>query len=346
MTNHEVAALPLPAAGVAAGEARINFAAHQVRAGPLGAREDFERMIGQLVRAIRPGARMVAANPGDWGIDVLVGELAGSVVIWQSKFFVPEVSKNHQSQIRESFQSAMKHAGEQGFAVTQWVLCVPSSMDGPTTKWWDAWKKKQSRLHSVIIELWDETELSDLLISPDASDVRRHFYEPHVSPSSPTAPEVIELAPEESEQLESALFVRQLRAAGHIEVDGSKRQFFNADLMAREIADKGVPGEMAALTHADALVHSLWEERFNEACHDPTHPSLLPGLHRAVMGDIRSQHATVCTGLAASPVHASGLMHRVVDSRRAGWIRDWRSVAAANQHPDGASSPPPLGPTP
>ena len=46
-------------AGVVAGDARINFAAHQVRANAQGAREDFEEMIGQLVTAVRPwgGAR-------------------------------------------------------------------------------------------------------------------------------------------------------------------------------------------------------------------------------------------------------------------------------------------------
>jgi hypothetical protein len=235
----------------------------------------------------------------------------------------------------------MRNASEHGFTVTQWVLCVPSSLDGPTSKWWDTWQKKQSRDYSVIIELWDETELSGLLISPDASSVRRYFYEPMGSASSPTAPPVIDLDPEESAQLESALFVRQLREAGHVEVDGSKRQFFNAELLAREIADKGVPGEMSALSHADALVHSLWEEHFNEACQSQVDP-LLPGLHRTVMGDIRTQHATVCAGLVASPIHTSGLLHRVVDARRAGWIRGWRSVADEHQQTDDTT---PSGPS-
>lgn len=167
------------AAGVPAGEARINVAAHQVRANAQGARQDFAEMIGQLVHAVRPGvARMVAANPGDWGIDVFVGNLGGAVTVWQSKYFIPEVNKSHQAQIRESFDSAVKNAVKEGFTLTQWILCVPSSMDGPTTKWWDTWKRKKERELKFVIDLWDETELRSLLISPDVVRFSRRADQP------------------------------------------------------------------------------------------------------------------------------------------------------------------------
>jgi hypothetical protein len=312
--------------GVVAGDERINFAAHLVRANAHGAREDFEEMIGQLVPAVRPGvARTVAANPGDWGIDVFVGDLAGLVTVWQSKYFFPVVSRAHQGQIRESFKSATEHAGNKGFKLEQWILCVPASMDAPTTQWWDGWKRKQERATGVVIELWDETELRRLLISPDAEHVRRHYYGP---PGQATGRGtlVVGLADEEADRLESALFVRQLREAGHVEVVASKEQFFNAELMAREIADKGVPTEVAALSSAEAVIHGLWEERFNDTC-QACEGQRLPGLHSSVMGDIRAQHATLAAGLPGGPVHTCGLMHRIVDNRRAGWVRHWRQVA-------------------
>lgn len=50
-------------ARVVAGDARINFAAHQVRANAHGAREDFEEMIGQLVKAVRPGVARDSGPP-------------------------------------------------------------------------------------------------------------------------------------------------------------------------------------------------------------------------------------------------------------------------------------------
>src|ERR1700760_2314199 len=117
-------------ARLAAGEPPINFAAHQFRAGNLaGARDDFEQMLAMLIAAIYPGARAIAAHPGDWGIDVLLGELSGLVVIWQSKYFWPVVTRSAQAQIRESFDSALAAAERNGYAIRQWGLCVPSGMD-------------------------------------------------------------------------------------------------------------------------------------------------------------------------------------------------------------------------
>lgn len=325
MPQGTVTAVAPSPAGVPVGEARINFAAHQARANAHGARQDFEEMIGQLVRAVRPGAvKMVAANPGDWGIDVFAGDLGGSVTVWQSKYFMPEVGRGHQAQIRESFDSVVKNAAVEGFTLTQWILCIPSSMDGPTTKWWGTWKRKKERESGVVVDLWDETELRSLLISPDAEDVRRHYYEPARATRLETS--VVNLADEDAERLDTALFVRQLREAGHVEVTSSKQQFFNAELLAREIVDKGVPAEVAALYSADATIHSVWEDHFNETCQ--THEDArLPGLHKSVMREIRAQHATLGSGLPCGPVHTCGLMHRVVDNRRAGWVRHWRQVA-------------------
>jgi hypothetical protein len=43
--------------------------------GKEGGRERFERLIAQLVKVKHRGARRVAANPGDWGLDIIAGEL-------------------------------------------------------------------------------------------------------------------------------------------------------------------------------------------------------------------------------------------------------------------------------
>lgn len=314
------------AAGVVAGDPLISFAAHQVRAGHDGAREDFEHMIGQLVRAVRPGARMIAANPGDWGIDVLIGRLGGKVAVWQSKYFYPITSKSHQQEIRDSFAAVLSAATREGHTISQWSLCIPSSMDGPTASWWDNWKVKKQREHKMIIDLWDETELRGLLISPDAEDVRNHYYG-NVQQNVPQETPPMTVPEEDDAQLDYALFVQQLRAAGHHQVSAAKRQFFNAELMAREIVDKGVATEVGALAAADAMAHSLWEDRFNEFSNTTSNPAL-PGLHNTVMSDIRDHHTLLSKGLPGGLMHSRGLMHRVVDDRRAGWIASWEEVAA------------------
>jgi hypothetical protein len=314
------------AMSLASGEPPINFAAHQLRAGNMaGARDDFEQMLAMLIAAIYPGARAIAANPGDWGIDVLLGELSGLVVIWQSKYFWPLVNRSHQTQIRESFNSAVAAAARHGYRLDQWILCLPSSMDAATAQWWDKWRARRHRETGVAIELWHEAVLRNLLVRPDVTHVRRHFYDPYAPVPVPRAA-VHDVDPAAAEELERALFVRQLRAAGHIELDAAKREFFNADLLAREIKDKGVPAELDALGEADGLVHGIWESLFNAACRRYAADPLLPGLHADVMRDIRESTAFPVT-LRAGPVHRCGLMHRVVEGRRAGWVRHWRAIA-------------------
>jgi hypothetical protein len=155
----------------------INFAVHQVRAGQTGASEDFEHMLGLLVRATSGReARRVFADPGDWGIDVLVGDLNGRVSVWQAKYFVRGVGGSQQGQIRSSFASAVRAAASHGYVLDRWVLCIPASLDGPTIQWWQGWKSRQEQSSGVAIELWDETRLRELLLRPESAGIYRHYY--------------------------------------------------------------------------------------------------------------------------------------------------------------------------
>ncbi|RLK24754.1 hypothetical protein DER29_2688 [Micromonospora sp. M71_S20] len=329
---------------LAAGEPPINFRAHELRAGNLaGARDDFEQLIRELVAACHRGARLIAANPGDWGIDVVVGDLAGQIVIWQAKYFMPVVTASHQGQIRESFSSAMKAAAEHGHKVRRWTLCVPASMDAPMDKWWSTWKKKAEKDFEVKIELWHEGELRQRLISPDAANVRRHYYDPYRNPAKPKLdrPGVVQVEPEKATALETALFVRQLREAGHQQVSSAKLEFFNAELIAREIVDKDVPAEVTALVEADATVHSIWETSFNEVAElHPTGPKL-PGLHASVMRQIRGMGGSWPAELRSTPVHRCGMMHRIVEDGRAGWVPHWEDVVVKHRDERPAQMPAP-----
>jgi len=327
-----------------AGEPPINFRAHEIRAGNLaGAREDFEQMIRELVAVWYTGARLIAANPGDWGIDVVVGDLAGQVVVWQAKYFMPVVTVAHQDQIRDSFSSVMKAATKHGHRVRKWILCVPASMDAPMDKWWTTWKKKSETEFDVKIELWHEGELRQRLISPDASNVRRHYYDPYRAPvvPKPDRPEVVQVGPEKATALETALFVRQLRVAGHQQVSSAKLEFFNAELLAREVVDKDVSAEVAALVEADATVHGIWETTFNEVAElDPAAPKL-PGLHAAVMRQIRSMGDSWPVELRSTPVRRCGMMHRIVEDARAGWVPHWEDVVVEHREELPAQTPDP-----
>jgi hypothetical protein len=157
----------------------INFSVHEVRAGKNGAPEDFEQMLGLLVQATYGEASLVSASPGDWGIDVLVGDLHGRVTIWQAKYFIREFKETQKGQVRKSFAAAFKAAGEHGYTVDRWVLCIPCSMGPKETQWWQDWKVARQRETGAIIDLWNETELRKLLLRPEAGHVRRHYYNPY-----------------------------------------------------------------------------------------------------------------------------------------------------------------------
>ena len=82
--------------------------------------EDFEQMLALLVQASEPAARLIAANPGDWGIDVVVGELdGGQVAVFQAKYFYPIVETGHHQQVRDSFKAALTAAAEHGHRVAR-----------------------------------------------------------------------------------------------------------------------------------------------------------------------------------------------------------------------------------
>lgn len=155
----------------------IDFAVHEVRRGAIGARDDFEMMVTDLWRAINPAARRIQANPGDWGIDVVVGDFDGQCVeVCQCKFFHPITKEQHQRQIRDSFEAAIGSAQQNGYCLSKWILCVPSSMDAPTDRWWRRWKARSEEENQISIELWDETELRRMLYTDAAVDVRKHYF--------------------------------------------------------------------------------------------------------------------------------------------------------------------------
>ncbi|MGV9326735.1 hypothetical protein [Streptosporangium sandarakinum] len=182
--------------GFGAGEHPVDFAAHRQRRGEAGAREDFEQMLTDLVSAVTgKDAIPVRANPGDWGIDVLVGDLDGRVTIWQAKYFVNGFGESQQRQVRESFGSARKYAREKGYTIERWVLCVPCELDAPTVRWWQRWSRERRAETGVAIELWDAGGLRRRLALPEAATVRRSYYDPY-RPAGPAGPAPVPPAPD------------------------------------------------------------------------------------------------------------------------------------------------------
>ena len=125
------------------------------------------------------------------------------------------------------------------------------------------------------------------------------------------------------------LFIKQLQAARIQELESAKQQFFNAEALAREVADKKITEHMEALRAERADLRSIWEDRYNKACRDTgDSDGILPELHPGVMEAIERRHDSGrVDALPMHLVHRKGAMHQVVESGHAGWVRDFHAVA-------------------
>ena len=131
-----------------------------------GAREAFENACETLFRKIyeSQSVSQVAVKKGDGGIDIFIGELGiEPIIVIQCKFFLSSFSVSQQSQIRNSFASAIK---SDSYELKQWILCLPRVIDIDEHSWWFKWKAKQLKHYSKSNEficVKNGNELIDLL---------------------------------------------------------------------------------------------------------------------------------------------------------------------------------------
>ena len=321
---------------------RIDFRVHAIAAGSDdGGRVLFQRMLCGLVAVEYKTATEVRPDPGDWGIDVIVGSLTESVLIWQSKYFYEKIGDSQKRQIRESFASAMKHAKNNGYRVDAWTLCVACELSAPEKKWWDTKVREWSKeFPDVQVDLWDAPRLRRKLMSPDASAVWAEFYGPGRAEASRPESTTDEFGPPalapraDVPQYEEALFVKQMEVAGITELDAQRYAFFNADLLVRDVAARAVPAQVAAVDEVDATLHSAWELAVADPETTPNaqeYEGSAKKLFTSVMRAASSSQAP--RELPLRPIHTSGMMHRIVDHARAGWVHDWRAVADSHVKP-------------
>lgn len=294
--------------------------------GDAGARERFEAFVVATVKSLRPSARPVRANPGDWGIDVYVGSLAeGQVGVWQAKFFLTEFGDSQKDEVRQSYSSATRAAEREGYAILSWTLCIPQDLDGPAQKWWDRWSEERSLEDAVVMDLWNLSEFRVLMGKPDAVDVRAEYF-PHLDPVHVASAPALAPVPAD-DSLEEMLFVRQLREAELSELDSAKAQFYNAELVERDLADKQLATRLQQFAGLREDLRSTWEDRFNHHSSDASAGRFLPGLHPDVMERIDASHDRAPREpLPLTKTHRKGVMHQVVERGDAGWTRDFRDI--------------------
>ncbi|MCK9897300.1 hypothetical protein [Frankia sp. AgB32] len=133
-------------------------------------------MITSLVDTLEGPAHTVRAAPGDWGIDVFVGDLTDRVLIWQAKYFIDKIGGSQVNNIRSSFTRACAEASDRGYRIDAWTLCIPVDLDGPSHQRWERWRAKQTRETGIPIELWSADRLRTLLMDPRCDGIRSYYY--------------------------------------------------------------------------------------------------------------------------------------------------------------------------
>ena len=128
----------------------------RIHGGEVGARDVFERVMEELLRAENPGkeVHLVKASRGDGGIDVYVHHEDG-IDIYQCKFFMGSMDSSRWSQIKNSFSKAME---PKGVKVLRWVLCMPRQMQKEDIAKWDEFKKDRES-YGIDIQFVDGNEI-------------------------------------------------------------------------------------------------------------------------------------------------------------------------------------------
>jgi hypothetical protein len=302
------------------------------------ARVHFQTMITDLVAVEHPTADEVEGPGGtDWGIDTYVGSLSGTTAVWQSKFFLdwrakePGKSQVQQNQVRTSFNELMEQAAKHGIKLDSWTLCIPCVLPPEEVRWFEGFAKRNSKKHGVTITMLNAVRLRRMLQRPEAEALRNLYF----SAQPAKFAEPVEPLHDPS-AYDAALFVRQLQEAGQSETDAARGFFFAAEALARDIADRAQPDLTRALQELDLELHGVWSDHYNSKAPLASYEGRMTDLVKDVMRD-----AAQCVdppGLALRPAHRRGMVHRIVEDARAGWVTHWREVASNHHSTTGGST--------
>jgi len=313
----------------------INLKQLEIAAGSEeGARTLFEDMLSQLLKVKYPDAHRIRPSRGDWGIDIIHGELSsGTCVIWQAKYFMHGIGDSQRRNILDSFNTVIKASKTHDFKVNVWYLCVPCDLSTEEHKWWEKWSKSESKSTSIRIELMDRGSIIEMLNKKDAEEIRLGFFgesqamlKYFLQMLRGDVERDIQQLPSES-LYEDSLFIKKLQAAKITEMYSAKSQFFNAELLVREIKDKGDEAELGEIISFYEKLRSMWESRYNEACYNQDFESISKvygNLLKAI--EDHDQDSLKSRKTKASFVHKQGFVQQLANECKVGWSKDFKKL--------------------
>jgi hypothetical protein len=291
-----------------------------------GARPLFQKLVLHLVKLKHKNARDIRPAPGDWGIDVLLGELtSGPCLIWQVKYFPDGIDDAQKQEIRKSFRQVYDKSVSEKFKVNIWYLCVPCILSTKETQWWEKWQKEQSEQTGITIELMCNSDIEGLLMAPEAAGIRVQFK--LGDEKLEISERMIEEVPiEKNIEYESSFFIQKLNIAGIDDGDLARKQFFNAEIIKKEINGRGDPEETKQLQNLYSKIQSMWNTRFLAAMISSNPEIETRKVYTEMLFAIEKmdKDQLISPKLQATFVHKQGFMQQLADVCTIGWSPDFR----------------------
>ena len=155
----------------------------QLLYGVAGAREHFEHLCADLIRANFSDAKEVRCQPGDGGVDVYVGDWVDprGISVFQVKYFPVGLGSSQKDQVRRSFRTCIEN---DHFTVGHWTLCLPIDLNEEETAWFTKWKHQQANNFLAVdhIDWWGESAIRQLLLQPKNIGIKEaYFHEEHIA---------------------------------------------------------------------------------------------------------------------------------------------------------------------
>jgi hypothetical protein len=217
---------------------------------------------------------------------------------------------------------------EKAFTVNGWKLCVPCNLSVDAIRWWEKWKKVKTERTGIAISLMCLTDIEQILMSPQARQILRTFNLDD-RPNERFEERAIQSLPEEKAiAYDKSVFIKKLLVAGITETMAARHQFFNAEIMYREIHDKGDPEEITEYENLAQKIWTIWWPRFQKAIgsNNPVAETkqVCFDMHLAIE---QMDKGTLDSPLIlASIVHKLGVMHQLSDDCKLGWSPNFEEI--------------------
>jgi hypothetical protein len=299
--------------------------------GDAGAREIFEKICSELLISIFPeDSHPIRVTQGDGGIDILVGDFFAPIINYQCKCFIDGVDEAQKAQIRNSFHRAITSLT---YTMKKWVLCIPCVMSLTEFDWWSNWRNENQQRHKIEIALWDGafliSELKkygiyDTAFDNDQKLMLEDIHRELLAQKLRVWDELIVFVRDPSLLgYTDAIFVKKLENARIREIDGCKRDFFNAELSEHALRSKGNDSDIKVFENVKSKVFSLWETQYRQFQDENDGNDLLTRVYSRIE-DLDA--STLQVPLAEINLFAKrGILHQWAEDCSIGWLSDYKT---------------------